>query len=351
VASLRPVLGPPREILPALRDWLGASSPPPLAVRTSGSTGEAKDVLLGRDAMVASARATHDRLGGPGHWLLVLPPDHVAGLQVLSRSVLGGTEVVFGDEHARFADAVAALPKGRRYVSLVPTQLRRYVEEGGQTLDALRAFDAVLVGGAGVPPALLARARDAGVPIVTTYGMSETCGGCVYDGRPLDGVRVAVERADGSGPASDGRILLGGPVLFDGYGGRPELTAQVMAGDMLRTQDLGHVDADGRLVVSGRIDDVVMSGGVNVALSAVEARVREHPQVKDAAVVGMDDPEWGSRVVAYAVADERLGLQELRDFVAERLPRTWAPRDLVAVPELPLLPNGKVDRQALRSSR
>ncbi|HEX2177257.1 MAG TPA: AMP-binding protein [Nocardioidaceae bacterium] len=338
MASLRPVSGPPRAIHAALRGWLAEPSPRPLVVRTSGSTGTPKDVVLGRDAMLASARATLDRLGGPGRWLLALPAHHVAGLQVLVRSLVGGTTPVLLDEYADLDAAVAAIPDGPRYVSLVPTQLQRLLDERA---GALRAFDAVLLGGAPAAPALLDRARRAGIRVVTTYGMSETCGGCVYDGRPLDGVEVTVDH--------DGRVLIGGAVLFDGYAGRPELTAQTLVGGVLRTPDLGAFDADGRLRVTGRVDDVVVSGGVNVGLAAVEQRVREQPQVKDAAVVGADDAEWGTRVVAYVVADAGLTLDMLRDFVADTLPRTWAPRELVVVPDLPLLDNGKVDRRALRS--
>ena len=338
VASLRPVSGPPREILAALREWLDAEVPDPLVVRTSGSTGVPKDVVLGRDAMLASARASLDRLGGAGHWLLALPADHVAGLQVLLRSLVGGTEPVILDEQQSWEDAVAAVGGTPRYGSLVPTQLQRLV---AARAPVLRAFDRVLLGGAAADPTLLARAREAGVQVVTTYGMSETCGGCVYDGRPLEGVDIAVE--------DDGRVTIGGPVLFDGYAGQPELTAQVLVDGRLRTQDLAAFDADGGLVVTGRVDDVVVSGGVNVGLHAVEQRVREHPLVEDAAVVGVDDPEWGSRVVAYAVAGERLTLDVLRDFVAERLPRAWAPRELRVVSSLPMLANGKVDRLSLRA--
>lgn len=323
----------------ALREWLGARSPEPLVVRTSGSTGAPKDVVLGRDAMLASAHAALHRLGGPGQWLLALPAHYVAGLQVLLRSLVAETDPVVLEEYADLDHAVAALTADRRYVSLVPTQLHRLLDTHTH---ALGAFDAVLLGGAAADRSLLDRARAAGVRVVTTYGMSETCGGCVYDGRPLDGVDVSLD--------DDGRILIAGPVLFDGYAGQPGLTAQTLVDGVLRTPDVGTFDADGRLVVTGRVDDVVFSGGVNVGLAAVEQRVRDHPRVEDAAVVAVDDPEWGSRVVAFAVADG-LTLQALRDFVAERLPRTWAPQELAVVPALPLLDSGKVDRRALRGSR
>jgi o-succinylbenzoate---CoA ligase len=346
VASLQPVAGDTRAVHAALGAWLDAPDPEPLVVRTSGSTGAPKDVALGRAAMLASARASLDRLGGPGRWLLALPAHHVAGLQVLLRSLLAGAAPVLLDEHACFADAADAVraadaPGHRGYVSLVPTQLHRLLDAHP---GALRVFDAVLVGGAAADPALLDRARGAGVRVVTTYGMSETCGGCVYDGRPLDGVRVSVD--------AERRIHIGGAVLFDGYAGQPELTAQTLVGGVLRTQDLGEIDAEGRLTVTGRVDDVVVSGGVNVALPAVERRVREHPLVRDAAVLGLADAEWGSSVAAFVEADGAgPTLEALRDFVAERLPRSWAPRELTVVPALPLLHGGKVDRLALRGHR
>ena len=176
----------------AAGEWDAADDPAPLAVETSGSTGAPKRVLLSRAALRASADATHARLGGPGQWLLNLPPSYVAGLQVLFRSVRAGTEPVVQD--GPFGEAAAAMTGARRYVSLVPTQLVRLLDE-----DALRGFDTVLVGGARLEPALRTRAERAGVRVVATYGMSETCGGCVYDGRPLDGVAVRSVPTGGSG--------------------------------------------------------------------------------------------------------------------------------------------------------
>jgi o-succinylbenzoate---CoA ligase len=327
VASLRPVAGTAAEILALLRDWDAADDPAPLSVETSGSTGTPKRVLLSRSAMRASADATHARLGGPGQWLLNLPPAYVAGLQVLFRSVRAGTEPVV--QAGSFEDAAAAMTGPRRYVSLVPTQLIRLLDG-----DALRGFDTVLVGGARLDPALRARALGAGVRVVATYGMSETCGGCVYDGRPLDGVAVKV--------GSDARVRIGGPVVFTGYDGQPGLTAQAKEGDWFVTQDHGRIDHDGLLEVTGRVDDVVVSGGVNVPTPAVAARLRAHPGVRDAEVVGLPDEEWGQLVVAVLVGD--LPLDDVRAWVAAEHPRAWAPRRVVHVDALPLLANGKVDR-------
>ena len=340
MTSLRPLRGRAREILALLRDWEArAEEPEPLVIETSGSTGQPKRVVLSRAAMRASATATHARLGGPGQWLLNLPASYVAGAQVLFRSVLAGTDPVLQEEHADFASAAEAMSGGRRYVSLVPTQLTRMLASPRDT-EALRRFDTVLVGGARVDQSLREAASRAGVAGVATYGMSETCGGCVYDGMPLDGVAVAV--------SADGRVRIGGPVLFDGYDGQPGLTAQVMQDGWFLTSDLGRLDEDGRLQVLGRVDDVVISGGVNVPTGAVSACLRDHPAVAAVEVVGVPDEEWGRAVVAVVVPlDEAPGLDSLRDFVSLRHPRTWAPRDVVVVPELPLLGNGKVDRRAV----
>jgi O-succinylbenzoic acid--CoA ligase len=172
--------------------------------------------------------------------------------------------------------------------------------------------------------------------------MAETCGGCVYDGLPLDGVGLAL--------AADGRVRLSGPTLFEGYLDDPAATAEALVDGWFLTSDAGRLDEDGRLQVLGRLDDLVVSGGVNVPAAAVAARLREHPGVAAAEVVGLPDAEWGNRVVAVvALAGGDLTLAEARDWVGERHPRAWAPRDLVVVRALPMLPNGKVDRLAVRS--
>lgn len=342
VASLRPVHGSARDILALLRAWEAApQEPEPLVVETSGSTGEPKRVVLSRAALRASATGTAARLGGPGQWLLNLPGAYVAGLQVLFRSVLAGTEPVLQDEHPGFCAAAAAMTGARRYVSLVPTQLARMLGSAPE-VEALRGFDAILVGGAGMDPSLRRTAEDAGLRLVATYGMSETCGGCVYDGLPLDGVAVKVD--------AERRVQIAGPVLFEGYDGAPDATSQVLSGGWFRTQDLGRLDEDGRLVVLGRVDDVVVSGGVNVPATAVAARLREHPGLAAAEVTGVTDDEWGQRVVAVVVPTDPAAAptrEELRDFVSVVHPRAWAPREVVVVAEIPLLGNGKVDRTML----
>lgn len=338
--SLRPVTGGPTEVMALLEPWLATDDPPALVVRTSGSSGRPKDVVLSRRAVVASATATHARLGGPGQWLLDLPPQYVAGLQALTRSVLAGASPVLAADHESLAAATAAMTGPRRYAALVPTQLHRLHVAGD--LGVLAALDAVLVGGAAMPAGLAAAARVAGVRVVRTYGMSETAGGCVYDGLPLDGIGVRVDA---------GRtVWLTGPVLFDGYDGDPAATAAVLQDGWFETSDLGELDADGRLRVLGRGDDVVVSGGVNVGLPAVGEALRGCAGVVDAVAVGVDDAEWGTRVVAVIVGARGPDLAALRDGVeAAGLPRTWAPRSLVVVDRLPLLANGKLDRLAVRA--
>jgi O-succinylbenzoic acid--CoA ligase len=316
----------------AVAAWLEAEDPGPAVVETSGSSGSPKQVVLSRDAALASATASAARLGGSGPWLLALPSSYVAGLNVMVRSwVAGHRPVVLGERSPR--DAAIDTD----YLSAVPTQLHRWLASPADR-EALSGFAAVLVGGGPVDASLKERARDAGIRLVATYGMAETCGGCVYDGLPLDGVGLAL--------ATDGRARLAGPMLFDGYLEDAEATAQVLVSGWFLTSDAGRIDEDGRLQVLGRLDDMVVSGGVNVPAAVVAARLREHPRVQAAEVIGLDDAEWGNRVVAVVVGD--LALDDARAWVGEKHPRSWAPREVVVVPALPMLANGKVDRVAVR---
>ena len=358
-----------------------------LVLRTSGSTtGTGRLIAMSAAALVASARATHDHLGGPGTWLLPLPSHHVAGLQILIRSLLAGTAPVMVDTSTGFsptalADALrsarsvagptAGSTTNRLYVSLVPTQLVRVLRDptAGR---ALAEADAVLLGGAAADPSLLARARRAGITVVTTYGMSETGGGCVYDGRPLDGVELAIQDPDADGA---GRILLSGPVLAEGYlrdsdeadpdpdgtGRAREGFRDTGAGRVLVTSDRGRLRPDGRLEVLGRLDDVIITGGVKVEPRYVEEALTGLETVAEACVVGLPDEQWGSVVVAAVVCELATGQEgsgssdgrsrpdgaALREAIRDRLDGAHTPKRVVILEALPLRPSGKVDRRAV----
>ena len=323
-----------------LSRWLEADNPEPLLIGTSGSTGKPKGVVLPRRAVLASVEASARRLGESGRWLLALPSSYVAGVQVIVRSLVAGHEpiVVEGLDVGRAAatDHSGTTPL---FVSLVPTQLHRMVGEPEQVA-ALARFHTVLVGGGPIDRDLRRRAEEHGINLVATYGSSETAGGCVYDGVPLDGVSVTL--GDG------GRIEIAGPVLFSHYDADPALTAETVVDGRFLTSDAGRLDADGRLEVLGRIDDVVVSGGVKIPVEVVAERLRQHLLIEGAEVFGLPDPEWGQRLIAVVVgnADE----PELRDWISMVHPRSWAPREFVWAPSLPLLANGKVDRQAIQAS-
>ena len=322
----------PDDLVARLRRWLFAADGddvPALVVETSGSTGTPKRVLLSRAALLASVRASAARLGASGPWVLTLPPTYVAGVQALARSLVAGHQPTLLERDG--------WPEGDGwFVSLVPTQLTRMLDAPAD-VEALRRAHTVLLGGGPIGAALRGRAEEAGVRVVATYGSAETAGGCVYDGLPLDGVAVAL----GEG----GRIRLAGPTLFTEYVGQPELTREVLVDGWFLTSDAGRLDDDGRLVVIGRVDDVIVSGGLNVPGPAVAERLRAHPSVAAAEVLGVPDAEWGNRVVAFVVGAAEV--DELRDWVAEAHPRAWAPRQVVRLDAIPLLPNGKPDRQAL----
>lgn len=409
-----------------------------MVLRTSGSTtGTGKLVGVSMDALVASARATHKRLGGPGIWVLALPAYHAAGVQVLVRAAVAGTHVFnaykeggFDPQHlaqvidaacvaaadcgagSSFDDdavsscaggvggeaegALAADDSGRAcpvYTSLVPTQLRRALDDE-QLRGALARLDAVLIGGAAADAQLLEQAKAAGIKVVTTYGMSETCGGCVYDGQPLPGVSMDVDQATGA-------IWLSGPMLATGYLGDEERTrrcfvsrpqAQVAegtsdaggtasaaesaeagvggpgagsgadAGEPARrwfiTSDRGQI-VDGRLQVLGRLDDVIISGGIKVEPGPIEALLALNPLVSECAVVGLPDLQWGQVVTAVVVpasmpglgrVDEGAIVSQIRVYLEQKLSGAQCPKQVLLADALPYKGIGKVDRRALAQS-
>jgi O-succinylbenzoic acid--CoA ligase len=290
-----------------------------LVVATSGSSGEPKGVVLTHDAVAASAEATSHRLGvtADDHWLACLPLSHVGGLTVVTRALHSGTPLTV---HEGF-DAESVARSEATLVSLVATALRRI----DPTL-----FRVILLGGSR-PPA------DRPANCVTTYGMTETGSGVVYDSRPLDGVEFR---------AVDGELQLRCPMLLRCYrdGSDPRTDD-----GWFPTGDLGSIDAQGLVHVDGRRGDLIITGGENVWPEAVEAIIREHPGVADVAVVGVADQEWGQIVTAFVVAAPGSpvpSLDELRDLVGSQLSRIHAPRRVVVVDELPRTTLGKIKRSS-----
>ncbi|MDQ0799925.1 AMP-binding protein [Arthrobacter sp. SLBN-112] len=335
-------------------------------VRTSGSTGTPKATLLTVESLAASSMATALRLKGEGQWLLALPVQFVAGIQVLVRSLFAGTrpwvmDMSGGFTPEAFTAAALELTDKIRFTSLVPTQLQRLLDDPApETLAVLRRFNAILLGGAPAPQSLLAAARDAGVRVVTTYGSAETSGGCIYDGYPLEGVSVRV--------AADGRILLGGDTVAAGYIEAPdEETGTFFEEDGVRwyrTSDLGSIDDDGRLTVLGRADDVIITGGIKVSAAHVQEQLEKSDAVSSAFVAGVPSAEWGQAVAAYvALAGDgnsgqggpgQAGAGQEAGHPAVVLQQQWqqelgvlAPKTVLTASGLRMLPNGKPDRLAM----
>lgn len=320
------------------------SQPVALVVETSGSTGQSKRVALSADALLAGAAASESALGGPGQWLLALPAHYIAGINVLTRSIAAETEpVMLQGPHfdpMAFAEAALSMDAHLRFTALVPAQLARLIE-ADSTLEVLRRFDRILLGGQATPQSLLERALELGLNVTRTYGSSETAGGCVYDGIPLATAGVQIV---------DGQIELSGPMLAEGYLGDPARTAAAFyARDGIRwyrSGDTGEL-RDGVLRVTGRLDDVIVSGGLKVSLAAIERVVRALPGLSEAVVVAVPHEVWGE--VPVVVLSLRAELQLLRDVVEAAEGPQARPHRLIVLDELPLLPSGKVDRRALRA--
>lgn len=342
-----------------------------LLIGTSGSTGAAKFAQLPASALLASVQGVHEHLGGPGRWLISVPPSHITGFQGILRSMTAGFAPSVLNAGAftceSFADAAERMPRGqRRYTTLVPTQLVRLLDDPAG-VRAARSFDMILIGGAPLSPVTRRRAERAGIRVTTGYGTSETGGGCVYEGKPLSCTRIRL---------TDGRVDLGGPMVASGYAGRPDLD-HAFAEDMhaasgtaaesgvdkgapaetgtatptrwFRTEDLGEFH-DGRLVLLGRADDMINTGGLKVAPRVVEDAILEaFDELADVVVVGLPDPEW-SEIVAAAVQPvagaTAPDLASLRAGVD--LPGHARPRFAAAVERLPQSGPGKPDRAAVR---
>ncbi|HEY8202184.1 MAG TPA: AMP-binding protein [Actinomycetota bacterium] len=324
----------------ALPGSVPASAGVAVVLPTSGTSGPPKGVELTRSNLAAAARASSERLGvGPGdRWLCCVPLHHIAGIGILARSLLSGADPVV---HEGFDSQALGRERSATLVSLVPTMLVRLLDAG---IDIAR-FRRILLGGAAASPALLRRAADLGARVVVTYGATETCGGVVYDGVPLEGVKLDLDR-------ETGLILVSGPTVMAGYKGRPDLTAAVLADGWFRTSDLGRLDGRGRLEVVGRADGVIVTGGRKVAPEEVEAVLSEHPLVAEVVVAGVPDPEWGQCVTAFVVPaasapPDAPSLEALRGLAKQRLAAYKAPRARVLVEGLPWTASGKPLRRAL----
>lgn len=313
-----------------------------LVVQTSGSTGTPKRVALSADALLASAAASEAALGAPGQWLLALPAHYIAGINVLARSITAGTDpVILPSGHfdpLAFATAAVMMQHPVRFTSLVPAQLARLVETDA-ALDILRRFNRILVGGQSTPIALLAQALELGLNVTHTYGSSETAGGCVYDGVPIGSATVRI---------IDEQVELGGPTLAEGYLGDDAQTTERFFVDggarWYRTGDAGQL-ADGVLHITGRLDDVIISGGLKVSLAAIERVVHTVPGLADAVVITRADAQWGT--VPVVVTTTSVSLDQVRQAVAVALGPAARPAAIVVVETIPLLASGKPDRQAL----
>jgi O-succinylbenzoic acid--CoA ligase len=301
----------------ALESGVGAIDGDAVVIATSGTTGEPKAAILTRASLEAttSMTATALAIDDSDKWLLCLPPAHIGGFGVVARAVLGGVPIdSLGSFDAEAVDAAGR--RGATLVSLVPSVLSRV----DTTL-----FRIILLGGSAIPSE---RPPNA----VATYGMTETAGGVVYDGRPLEGVEIRVD--------ADGQILLRSPSLLRGYRSGP---ADIDKEGFLATGDLGTF-RDGVLSVDGRKDHVIITGGQKVWPERIEAVLVSHPDVAAVRVVGRADPEWGQIVVAQIVSDVTPLLDELRGLVKEQLPAYMAPRAIEAVDSIPLTALGKVRR-------
>jgi O-succinylbenzoic acid--CoA ligase len=312
-------------------------SPSPIAppagartvILTSGTAGEPKPVGLTAANHEASAIASAWNLGvDPGdRWLCCLPLWHVGGLAIPIRSAIYGTTAVLHDgfDAARVREEIESGEV--TLVSLVSTMLRRLIDAGMGEWPGLRA---ALVGGGPVPSDLLEWAAETGFPLLQTYGMTETASQIVTGDRPLLGVELRI--------ADDGEILVRGPMVAPG---------SLAEDGWLHTCDRGRLDRNGRLHVEGRMDDVIVTGGENVAALEVEEALLSHPAVSDAAVVGRPDPEWGEAVTAYVVATDGASDEDLIAHARERLAPHKVPKAIHRRDELPRNAAGKLVRRSL----
>lgn len=306
-------------------------SPVALVVATSGSSGGSKEVGITAHALLASAKASNECLGAKfGQvWSLLLPLTHVAGINVLVRSLELGTTPIDLRNAEEFPKA--------DFSAIVPTQLFRALNGDSQLLAHLKGCQAVLVGGAALPAAIAQSANEAGIKIVTTYGMTETCGGCVYDGTPIAGVEVRTD---------DGLIKIKAPMIAYSYLNDEPAWKNSFEDGWFVTNDLGEF-VDGKLTVTGRADDIIISGGEKVSLSAVEnALSRKFPE-NEFAAFSVPDAEWGSALHIAIAGEHSLSTREISSHLEENLGVVAKPKGFLILSELPMIGVGKVDHKAL----
>jgi len=295
-----------------LKELLRDPSRNEIVVYTTGSTGNEKAITLTKENLLASARASNKYLGAkPGEtWSLLLPTNHIAGINVLVRSVELGTDPVGVED---LAD----------YTAIVPTQLFKALNGDFQLLAHLKNCKAVLVGGAATPENLIAEAKAAGIKIVTTYGSTETCGGCIYDGRPLEGIETRINK--------DGLLEVKGPMVF--------------ISDWYTTSDLAEI-VDGQIKILGRNDDVIISGGENISLNQIEQLLQDKFTGINFVAVGAPDPKWGTKLCL--LSDGNVEFDLISDFLIKAIGNYVVPKEYVSQTTIPLMGIGKVDRVAVQ---
>ena len=296
-----------------------------LVVETSGSTGEPKLVAISTAALIASTNAAHKYLGAtPGDsWSLLLPTSHIAGLNVLARATALGSKVIDNRNVASYVDA--------DFISIVPTQLHRAVTSDPKLLEHLTAAEAVLVGGGGISDALRKSATDKHVKVVTTYGMTEMCGGCVYNQKPLDGVEVKIN--------AEGLVQLRGPMMAQSYLNDLNNWNALTKDGWFQTSDLGEL-TDGRLKILGRADDVIKSGGEKISLVDIEERFQKHFPGIEVIAFGIKDAEWGEKLCLGVTSN--LSLSDVQG----KLSGIYTPKEIFIMKQIPRTSLGKVDRKA-----
>jgi O-succinylbenzoic acid--CoA ligase len=299
-----------------------------LVISTSGSTAESKLVAISDAALIASTNASHKYLGAvPGDsWSLLLPTTHIAGLNVLIRATALGSRVIDNRNAINYVDA--------DFISIVPTQLYKALTSDAKLLEHLTAAEAVLVGGGPVSDKLKKEAANKHVKIVTTYGMTEMSGGCVYNQKPLDGVEVKL--------TSEGLIKLTGPMIASGYlSAEGELTS-VGADGWFESTDIGEVSA-GFLKVNGRSDEVIISGGENISLILVEEKIRELIPNQEIIAFALPDEVWGEKLCVGSTSN--LSIEEIKKSIGSLL----SPKEVFLFEQIPTTSIGKPDRRAAKN--